>query len=97
MITLTEQLFDELVSKMVITPCCQTGQSPRPCRNAPRWYATVLDGCGRDHDRLLCTFHKTRWLQISWEKIADWGYFRCTQCGLRFETPPHRLVTFRPL
>ncbi len=52
----TAAAFAEVVSGWDEPLRCQTGQSPRPCRNPARWL-------GLDHDcnrKLLCTFHKQR-------------------------------------
>jgi hypothetical protein len=45
---------------------------------------------------LLCSFHKTRWLRLVWEKIACLGYFQCRSCGQRFATPGQAVI-FRPV
>lgn len=97
MIATNTRLFEDIVSAWDEPLCCQTQQSRRPCRNQARWIAvdSHFTNCfGRPHTVLLCTFHKTRWLQRAWEKIASWGYFQCTHCGQRFTTPTQS-VTFR--
>jgi hypothetical protein len=90
--------FEEVVSAWDEPLCCQTSQSPRPCRNQARWLAVDNhSACERQLPTvLLCSFHKTRWQQLVLEKLAYWGYTQCGSCGQRFATPAQS-VTFRPV
>lgn len=91
--------FAEIEAAWDAPLCCQTKQSPKPCRNQARWIAVDrhFSGClGQPHTVLLCTFHKKRWVEITWEKIAAWGYMQCSGCRQRFTTPG-QAVTFRPV
>lgn len=100
MSTATDQRpdFDRIVSAWDDPVRCQTGQSAQPCRNQARWLAANCHGArhGQPRTVLLCSFHKTRWLRQTWDKIASWGYFQCTPCGQRF-TVPEQFVAFRPV
>lgn len=65
--------FDEVIAAWDAPLCCQTTQSPKPCRNHARWIAvnSHFSHClGWPRTSLLCTLHKTRWVEITREKIA---------------------------
>ncbi|OMC33421.1 hypothetical protein A5739_08760 [Mycobacterium colombiense] len=82
--------FEEVVAAWDEPLCCQTQRSPRPCRNPARWLG-IDHHCDR---RLLCTFHKQRWLIRAWQSVRDAGAIGCPHCDRTFATPQHR-VTFR--
>lgn len=84
--------FDEIVSAWDEPLRCQTSSSPRPCRNPARWLG-IDHGCDR---RLLCTFHKQRWLKRAWQSVRDAGAVGCPHCDRTFATPRQR-ATFRAL
>ncbi|OBJ90898.1 hypothetical protein A5640_02055 [Mycobacterium asiaticum] len=81
-IALIEAAWDEQLR-------CQTSQSSRPCRNPARWLG-IKHGCER---KLLCTFHKQRWITQTWIKIARNGGEIWCQCDRAF-TSPEQLVRF---
>ncbi|MCA2248811.1 hypothetical protein JF729_13575 [Mycobacterium intracellulare] len=95
--TTIDSLFEDAIAAWDEPVRCQTAQSARPCGNQARWLATNCHGArhGQPHTVLLCSFHKTRWLRQTWDKIACWGYFQCTPCGQRF-TVPEQFVAFKP-
>lgn len=87
-----QSAFNEVISAWDEQLCCQTRRSSRPCRNPARWLGAD-HGCDR---RLLCTFHKRRWLTRARESVRASGSVGCPRCNRRFATPEER-VMFTPV
>lgn len=86
-------LFEEVVAEWDEPLRCQTGQSPRPCRNRAAWLAVQHEPCGH---KLVCTYHYKRWLKRNLLNLVVYEDFGCPDCHQRF-TSIEQFARFRRL
>lgn len=71
--------FTEVISTWDEQLCCRTKQTARPCRNPAAWVS--LTPCHRG--RVVCTFHKNRYVRKTLRSLAVSPrlLLECCYCG----------------